>query len=35
MKFSVPTNWQRGLMPGIKKKKGIIELYGKLASDFI
>jgi collagenase-like PrtC family protease len=34
MKFSVPYNWQADLLPGVKKV-GVVELYSKLASDFV
>lgn len=34
MKFSVPTNWQEGLIPNIRKEE-VIELYGKLARDYV
>ncbi len=34
MKFSVGTNWQKDLIPKIKKDS-VKELYGKLASDFV
>lgn len=34
MQFSIPTNWQDDLLPKINKT-GVVELYGKLESDFI
>jgi len=34
MKFSIATNWQEDLIPKIKRE-GVIELYGKLANDFV
>lgn len=34
MKFSVPTNWQDDLILNIKKE-GVVELYGKLARDYV
>lgn len=34
MKLTVPTNWQKDLIPKIKKKD-VDELYGKLTSDFL
>lgn len=34
MKFSVPTNWQKDLIPKIKNLE-VEELYGKLGADFI
>lgn len=34
MKFSIPTNWQKDLIPQVRKE-GVVELYGKLTSDFI
>lgn len=34
MKFSVPHNWQKDLLPGLRKFK-IEELYAKLAKDFV
>ena len=34
MKFSVPTNWQDDLLSDIKKKD-VVEVYGKLAKDYI
>lgn len=35
MKFSLPCNWQKDLVPDIKKYNEITQVYGKLAIDFI
>ncbi|MBM3244810.1 MAG: peptidase U32 [Candidatus Omnitrophica bacterium] len=35
MKFSVPTNWQEGLLPVLTGSPSINEVYGKLAEDFV
>ena len=34
MQFSVPTNWQRGLLENLNKQD-VVEIYGKLKSDIV
>jgi collagenase-like PrtC family protease len=35
MKFSLPTNWQRDLIPAVRDFKEIEQVYGKLTMDFV